>query len=359
MKLLSDLVAFDIGTQSLKCLTLSPGRSGVGFRITDLYIEELPGGLIGGGFTNPFIRDLAAFSRHMKNLLRKMSSQKQGCIIGVPDRWVKLHIQNLLLKADEVANSEFITWRLAKVLPIPENIHVVIDHQILSLEETEEGIHACVMAGALRQDMTHILSQVFANLHLQVMGFESSTMGVYNLLEDAQPENSIDRNLIMCHVGHETTVVKIFHHGVLAYERVIEVGGEEIGHMYAIADHLSPEDGQTLKSRLCLFHEDRAKILQLIRTRHLLERVFGNWLRELNVTFRFYQEKFKVLHLPKIYLTGGACMFDGMPEFLSEYFETGCFRFNPFADLPAEKEVKPEHFKLGPQFAPCLSLLSM
>lgn len=359
MKLLPELVAFDIGTQALKSLVISQGKSGAGFQIDDLVLEEIPDGLVGGGFTSPFIRDIPAFSRHLQKLIKKMSSQKQGCIVGLPDRWVKLHIQELVLKENEINNKEFLSWRLGKILPIPENLKVVIDHQILRLEECEDGYAVTVLAGVICQKMVELLSQLFASLQLQVMAFESSTVSVYNLLEEAQPENSIDRNLIMCHVGHETTVIKIYHQGILVYERVIEVGGEEIGNIYATAEQLTAEQSLQKKKELVLFSEDRASLVHLLHSRNLLEKIFANWLRELNVTFRFYQEKFKVLHLPKIYLTGGSCLFQGMPEFLSAYFETDCYRFNPFMDLPMEKEIPEQQQLLGPQFAPCLSLLTV
>ncbi len=96
----------------------------------------------------------------------------------------------------------------------------------------------------------------------------------------------------------------------------------------------------------------------LIDKRGRIERIFGNWLRELNVTFRFFQQKYDVEVVPDVFLTGGSAMFSGLPEFLSDYLETNCMVFNPLESLKTDKKISEEVLKQGAVFAPCLGLLA-
>jgi len=162
---------------------------------------------------------------------------------------------------------------------------------------------------------------------------------------------------MLCHIGHETTVVKCFQNGILKYERVIEVAGEEFTrHCGDLHEGLAGK-GEEYKKAANFFPTDTAGILAAFPKRHEITRVFGNWLRELNVTFRFYQEKFKIQKLPRVYLTGGSSLFTGLPEFLTAYFGTSCERFNPLAELPGNSAPDKAELAAGPQFAPCIGLL--
>ena len=96
----------------------------------------------------------------------------------------------------------------------------------------------------------------------------------------------------------------------------------------------------------------------MLDKRARIEKVFGNWFRELNVTFRFFQEKYNQARLPSIFLTGGGAQFQGLPEFLSEYFSTRCLLFNPIEEMPLAQKLGPEKRRVGPAFAPCIGLLA-
>jgi len=357
MNIFTEYVAVDIGTHSLKFFSVSGGDSGGAYIISDCREEALPPGLICGGFTNPTISQIAKFTEIFQKTMSRISSPKAGLIVGLPDRWVKLHLLEMKLKPEEVASSEYISWRLKKTLPLPSP-DTIIDHQILSQTEIDNVLQCNILAGLLRKEIVDLLSEIFLNLKIEVMAFDTSTLGVYNLLEDLHPESTLDRNVIMCHVGHEATVVKIFQNGILRYERVIEVGGEEFSRLLGESENLPFDQAHTLKTKRSFFPITAEDILTKFQQNQAIKKIFGNWLRELNVTFRFYQDKFKVMHLPRIYLTGGSCLFDGIAEFIADYFETPCERFNPLAEIPTTHKCSPDILAQGPQFAPCMGLLS-
>ncbi|MFZ2960340.1 MAG: pilus assembly protein PilM [Candidatus Ozemobacteraceae bacterium] len=359
MNIFTEYVALDIGTHAVKALSLNPGPGGAGYVISDHLQEELPQGLVSGGFTNPTVSDPAKFEKVMKLIAARLRSHKEGFLIGLPDRWVKLHLVDLTAKREEMASPEYVAWRLQKQLLPPDMVgEVVVDFQILGTFDTPDGLSCRILAGMVRKSMIDLLSGMFANLQLEVMAFDTSTLGVYNLLEDSHPEKTLDRPIILCHIGHETTVIKIFEKGILVYERVIEVGGEAFGKLLAEAENISYDEAQTQKSKRRFFPLSRQDLFAAIPQRHLFERVFGNWLRELHVTFRFYQDRGKIMGLPPIYLSGGSALFDGLPEFLTDFFETPCRRFNPLVDLPTSGEIRPDILAQGPLLAPALGLLA-
>ncbi|NLI75065.1 MAG: pilus assembly protein PilM [Candidatus Riflebacteria bacterium] len=358
MNLFTEFFAIDIGTHALKAMSVAPGPGGQGFSVTDAIHLPLPTGLITGGFTNPVITSLPEFTAQVKRLLGQVRSHKEGCFLGLPDRWVKLHLVDLVLKPHELASPEYLSWRLRKTLNLPDGLDVIIDHQILSSTVTEDGLACQLMAAAVRRDLLVTLSTMLADLNVELMAVDTSSLGVYNLMEDLHPENSLDRNLIMCHIGHETTVVRFFHSGTITYERIIEVAGEEFSRLFGEVEHLDFPQAQIFKAKRTFFPQTAEEILAQVGNRELIRRVFGNWLRELNVTFRFYQDKFKVMRLPRIYLTGGSALLAGLPEFLSDFFETTCERFNPVASIPSPQPIDPAVTAQGVLFAPALGLLA-
>lgn len=357
MRLFTQYTALDIGSSSIKAVHLEHVNGNAGYRPTALVCEPVPEGMIGGGFTNPTIGAFGSFTELLKMVFSKIRYGKEGCIVGLPDRWVKLHLYDVNLKPGEGDSPEYLKWRIKRDLQVPANMDVEVDFQMLSSDKTPDGTACRFLAGMIRRDLLDTLSEVLANLKIQVMAFDTSSLGVYNAFEALHPENAIDRHIMLCHIGHETTVVKCFQNGILRYERVIEVAGEEFTKHCMDINNYSKTQADEHKRNTDFFPTDKAGILAMYQKRNEITRMFGNWLRELNVTFRFYQEKFKIQKLPRVYLTGGSCLFSGITEFLSDYFGTPCERFNPLAELPGIGTPDATVLSLGPRFAPCIGLL--
>lgn len=358
MKLFTEYFSIDLGTNGIKIFSVNPGDGGLGYVVADAIHQTLPQGLISGGFTNPVIRSIPELANELKRALNSLSSQKEGCILGLPDRWVKLHLVDIVLKPNEMSSPDYLSWRLRKMLNLPEGIDISIDHQILSVQQAEDGFACKIMVGAVRRDLLITISTLLADLSVELMAIDTSTLGVYNLLEERHPEKTIDQNLIMCHIGHETTVTKFFHSGSLVYERVIEVAGEEFTRLLAESEQIDTTNAEAIKTSRKFFPLTNEEILDAVNKQESLRKIFGNWLRELSVTFRFYQDKFKVMRLPKIYLTGGSSLFAGLPEFLGDFFDTSCERYNPLVDMPTTKSIDKKLLSMGPLFAPSVGLLS-
>ena len=356
MKLHTELIALDIGTNSIKLCSIDPGAGRQGFKVKKVIKEEIPEGLVKGGFTNPTITDIATFSSILERLIKKLFTRKAGFIIGLPDRWVKLHLHEMELTENEKNSTKYLSWRLEKNLPIPEKMDVMVDYQVLGKVDDTEKYR--ILSASVSKDIIDILSNIVTTLKMEVMAFDSSSLGVFNLYEEVFPETCVDQAVIHCHIGHETTIVKVYHSGLLIYERVIEVGGQEFSGIIADLDEVNFEKAQMLKEKESFFPISREDMSVLIKKKHRVEIIFGNWLRELNVTFRFFQEKFKVSTVPSIFLTGGSSMFEGLPEFLAEYFETKCDRFNPLEEMPLTAELNEDLLESGPLFAPCIGLLA-
>ncbi len=358
MNLYTDLVALDIGTSSIKIAAVDPGPARQGYVVRNLAMVELPQGLVGGDFTGPFISDLTVFKNTLAGLVRGVKNTRQGFVVGLPDRWVKLHLETLELSENERRFPGFLSWRLEKSLPIPEGMKVFVDYQILGPAPTGTPGHYQVLAAAVKAEIVEILSSLTTDLHIEVMAFDTSSLGVFNLFEESFPDRTVDQTVINLHIGHETTVFKAYSRGALMYERVIEVAGEEFAKIISELDSINLETAMNTKHSEKFFPTGRADVSELLGRRQRIERIFGNWLRELNVTFRFFQDKFNVSRLPAVFLTGGSSMFAGLETFLTEYLETPCRLFNPLAEMPLAKKVDEDKVRTGPAFAACLGLLA-
>lgn len=358
MNLYTDLIALDIGTSSLKLVAVDPGPGRQGYRIRCLEMAELPEGMVGGDFTRPFISDVEAFKKILDSLIRKLRSTRQGFVVGLPDRWVKLHIFDMSLSENEKKSSEFLRWRIEKNFPAPEGMRIMVDFQIL--EQNPEGAEDeyRMMAAGVNRDIIDVLSSLTTELEMEVMAFDTSSLGVFNLFEEVNPDKCVDQTIINLHVGHETTVVRAYRRGTLLYERVIESAGEEFTRAIGELDSINIDCAQKAKERETFFPLDRKQVLEMLDKRPRIEKVFGNWLRELNVTFRFFQEKYNLARLPHIFMTGGSSQFIGLPEFLEEYFSSRCMIFNPLEEMPLAQKLGADAARRGPGFAPCIGLLA-
>ncbi|MBF0547964.1 MAG: pilus assembly protein PilM [Candidatus Riflebacteria bacterium] len=358
MGFLTQFNAVDLGTHSLKLLSLDTNSIGRGVILKDSIIEPLPDGLLSGGFTNPKIEDLSLFEKTLSNAISQISKYKEGFLVGLPERWVKIHLLDFPISDEDLSSRDFLSWKLKKrLLPPGLSSECMIDFQILSIESSQQKKTAKIMAGLIQQNIIDILSSIFVKLRMEVIGFDSSTMGIYNLLEELFPEHCFNKELIICQVGHETTNIKIFNYGILSYERVIEVGGENFGKKISEMENLSFSEAQLRKISQKYFPLTDLEILGTVPRRGILEKIFGNWLRELQVTFRFYQDRNSKTQLPPIFLTGGSSLFYGLPEFLGDYFDTSCQLFNPFKEITVPTSGNNELLDKGPMFAPSLGML--
>ncbi len=358
MNLYTDLVAVDIGTHSIKLVAIDPGPGRQGYVIKNLARVELPQGLVGGDFTGPVISDLTLFKNILSSLVSNVRNTRQGYVIGLPDRWVKLHLATLELSDSERQSPGFLSWRLEKSLPIPEGMKVIVDYQILAPAKNGEPGQFHVLAAAVKKELVEILSSLTTELRMEVMAFDTSSLGVFNLFEESFPDKTVDQTIINLHIGHETTVVKVYQAGALMYERVIEVAGEEFAKIVSELDSVNLESAMRTKETEKFFPVNRTDVSELLSKRHRIERIFGNWLRELNVTFRFFQDKFNYSRLPAVFITGGSGMFAGLDVFLSEYLETSCRLFNPLEEIPLAQKLTESQTASGPVFAACLGLLA-
>ena len=359
MKLYTDLVAMDIGTSCIKLAVIDPGPSKQGYRVKKLLKTDLPEGLIGGDFTQPHVSDVDALKKIIARITRKIKNARQGLVIGLPDRWVKLHLLSMKLSETEKKTPEFLSWRIEKNLPVPENMNVVVDFQILGPDkDAEEPDTYRIMAAAVKNDIIDVLSSLTTELELEVMAFDTSSLGVFNLFEETFPDRCVDQTVINLHIGHETTVVKAYSKGSLIYERVIESAGEEFTQTIATLDSLNHESASKQKEKEKFFPSNRSDVVELIKKRDRIDKIFGNWLREINVTFRFFQEKYRLSQLPSIFMTGGGAQISGLDTFLSEFCATRCVVFNPLNEMPMAGKLKKELINSGPEFAPCIGLLA-
>ncbi len=358
MNLYTELIAIDIGTSSIKLIAIDPGPGQQGYVLKNITRIDLPLGLIGGDFTSPFISDITVFKRCLEELIKKLKSRRQGFVVGLPDRWVKMNLQTIPLSESELKNPQFLSWRLEKSFPAPEGMKTIVDFQVLEKTKLDDDEAYHVLCAAVNKDIVDILSSITTDLDMEVMAFDTSSLGVFNLYEEVSPEKTLDQTIINLHTGHETTVVKVYRKGIIIYERVIEVAGEEFAKIISELDSINLESAMKVKVEEKFFPVNRKDIVELIPKRARIERVFGNWLRELNVTFRFFQEKFKISKLPNVFMTGGSVMFPGLPNFLSEYFETSFDIFNPIEELPLAKKVNDKITRQGPAYAACLGLLA-
>lgn len=361
MNFFTEFYSIDIGSHSTKVFAIEHGSRQQGYKIKYINSFQTPKGLITGSFSSPIIRSNKELFEFIMGIKRKIPSQINSCIVGLPDRWVKINILEIPFSERELTIKEYINWKIEKLLNISKNLDIIFDYQIVDTRKDEnenENVYKCqVIVAMIKKNLLATLSQIFYELKIELLGFDMSSLGVYNLIEEKHPDNTVDQELVICHIGNETTNLRFFHSGKLVYERIIEVAGEEFTTNISKEYNISFEEAEKVKISEKWFPETIIDIFELINKRNLINSIFGNWIRELNVTFKFYQEKFRIIKIPKVFLTGGSALFEGLPNFISAYFETKCELYNPFNDLPLSHDLDASVKKFGPIYAPAISLL--
>jgi type IV pilus assembly protein PilM len=357
MKLYTEFYAIDIGTSSIKLVSLKESSANV-YELEAIKSVDLPLDILGGDFTAPVIKGLPVFKSALQELIKLPNIAQKAAVIGLPDRWVKLYLSTIEITENEMKNSEFLRWRIEKSLPIPEGLDVMVDYQVLDAKPSENGYTCEVIAAAVKKDIVEILSVMTTDLKIEVMAFDTSSLGLFNLYEDRYPDKITEKAVVNLHIGNETTVFKAYRDGRLIYERVIEVAGEEFSRVIAELDAIDYAQAAKIKAAETFFPTNREEMAASLEKRLRIERIFGNWLRELNVTYRFFQRRFGMGTVSEVFLTGGGAMFVGLAGFLSDYLGTNCIVFNPLEGLGGEKKPEEAILKQGAVYAPCLGLLA-
>ncbi len=360
MKLLTEIYAIDIGTSAIKLVELKKGKSADEYSIAHAEISELPYDLVGGDCTTPYISDLNKFKDILRNLVKKAGNPDKEVIMALPDRWVKLYLLDIVIPENEVGNDNFLKWKIEKQVPLAEDFEIMLDYVVLNADmNLDDDVELHVCAAAVKKEIIEILAGITADMKLEVLNFNTSSLGLFNIYEEIYKESPEGSNVINLHIGHETTVVKAYEQGSLAYERVIEVAGEEFSKIISEADECDVETATKTKHNELFFPVTRSDVVELNKKRARIEKIFDNWLRELNVTFSFFKRKFHIASLPPIFITGGGAMFKGIDVFLSEFLETKCSVFNPFIEIKEFKDVNDILKTQGAIYAACLGQLCM
>ena len=190
MKLLTEIYAIDIGTSAIKLVELKKGKSADEYSIAHAEISELPYDLVGGDCTTPYISDLNKFKDILRNLVKKAGNPDKEVIMALPDRWVKLYLLDIVIPENEVGNDNFLKWKIEKQVPLAEDFEIMLDYVVLNADmNLDDDVELHVCAAAVKKEIIEILAGITADMKLEVLNFNTSSLGLFNIYEEIYKES--------------------------------------------------------------------------------------------------------------------------------------------------------------------------
>lgn len=328
------MAVIDIGSYSLKAL-----RRGKTYEVV------LPPDAVGGTFTIPLI-DGEAFGTSLASL-RSMSGVR-SCHLLLPDQWAR----QLFVTVDDVPEGytrDYLVWRAKE--QIRDEVHsgcVVEVHarsvtkvtapagederieKLSSLPQYKKAGKGPAQAAArytvdlyvclVKEELLESLNSLFGAAGIEILSVDLTSHALYNGISSS---GKLVPDFSIINIGHDVTTVYFFNEFEPAYVRIIETAGRHFALEVAPAGTAPAESGAAISACGAFPASLDAAALEAFDAKRLP--VTEKLMKELHLTFEFFESKYPHVKLACVFLAGGMARTPGIREFLAG-----------FLDVPAE-----------------------
>ena len=224
---------------------------------------------------------------------------------------------------------------------------IYTDAYILDPKSKEKQMS--VLVAAVKKDIINDRIKFLANLGCSAnfVGLNAvATANVFNILRPSpvngvngvnaepsslnpSPPTSVTAILDM---GETVSNLSILVNGVPRFTRDIFVGGQDLTKRISSALTISIPEAQKLKC------QPNNRIQEIFT---ICDSVLHNLVSEVKLSFDYFTTE-RNMHVSKLFLTGGSCLLEGMPDFFTKSLDVTIERWNPFASLKLAGNISSE-----------------
>lgn len=330
--------ALDIGTWGVRYARLRPGGA---LPVLESHHEVSSAeGILSGVFAQPEVKcqDLSAVIRQLVSAARVPSD---NIPIVLPDQFFSMKIVDVPgSSAGGEAGKDFTRWRLKQHLPAALVDDCIIEYHTIGPVETEDGAMIRVLAVLVKEHFLNSVASAVISAGLTPSYFDLNSLGVHNLLvhgktdpvpavlpvpaSSGQPAPSGDsssqqvpaRDHCIVHAGHWGCNVLFFGGGKLLYSRLFDRAGVHFTRNAASFLKIEESRAEELKTTRQFLPESSEGISAPDFDFIGFQEVFGEFLKEIDMTFRSFRSRFPGFEPDRVVLSGGSAMIPNMARFL-------------------------------------------
>jgi len=289
-----NLVGLDIGSSSIKMVSLRERGKGKGFELLNFGIKPLPREAIVGGT----IMDASAVIFAIQELIQESNLKEQNVATSVDGASVIIQKINMTAMSDAELN-EAIRWEAGQYIPFDIE-EVRLDHEILEQDPTTGNLKVLLVAA--KRDLVNEYTSILAQAGLNTFAVDIDSFCVQNAYEINYPTNASEITALV-NIGASTTNVCMVKGTVPLFWRDLQWGGDNFTEGIQRELTLNFEQAEAAKEGK---EDSGIKMEQVIPIINQMNQEFGI---ELKKTLDFFKLTTNEGAVQKIVLSGEALKF--------------------------------------------------
>ncbi len=337
-----DVVALDIGSNSIKLIQMSQAKSG--WNLDKFGISYLPPEAIVDGS----IIDSMTVTSTLVQLMKECGVKAKDAVTSLSGHSVIIKKVSMGAMTDEEL-AESIQWEAEQYIPFPMT-DVNIDFQILGEDTGGQG-QIDVMLVAVKKDVINDYTNVLNEAGLNPVVVDVDSFALENMME-INYVISPDENLVMVNIGASITSISVIVGGITIFTRSIPMGGNQFTEEIQRRFNINFKDAEDAKTGEEVAGVDANELDEVINS------VLSNLTGEIKRSMDFFLAGSQDLFISKIILSGGGSMTKGLLEMLQEKSGLNVEFVDPFNNIDvASKEINGKPLKdMAPFFAVAVGL---
>jgi type IV pilus assembly protein PilM len=338
-----DVVALDIGSNSIKLVQLSQSKGG--WTLEKLGMAQLPPEAIVDGS----IIDSMTVTSALNDLLKEHNVKAKDAVTSLSGHSVIIKKVNMAAMTEEELG-ESIQWEAEQYIPFPM-ADVNIDFQILGEDKAGHG-QINVMLVAVKKDVINDYTNLIKEAGLNPVVVDVDSFALENMMEINYPVNP-DENIVMVNIGASITSISVIVGGLTLFTRSVPIGGNQYTEEIQRRFNVNFKDAEALK-----MGEGGAGSVDAEELKGVIDGISNGLALEIKRSIDFFLAGSANMYISRIYLSGGGSKTKGLLETLHERAGLNVEMADPFAKVSYNhKHFDPEYLKdKGPFFAVCVGL---
>jgi type IV pilus assembly protein PilM len=312
-----DVVALDIGSNSIKLIQMSQTKSG--WNLDKFGIAYLPPEAIVDGS----IIDSMTVTSTLSELMKDCGVSAKDAVTSLSGHSVIIKKVSMGAMTDEEL-AESIQWEAEQYIPFPMT-DVNIDFQILG-EDIEGQGQIDVMLVAVKKDVINDYTNVLNEAGLNPVVVDVDSFALENMME-INHVVSPDENLVMVNIGASITSISVIVGGLTVFTRSIPMGGNQFTEEIQRRFNINFKDAEDAKKGEEIAGVDSEELSEVIKS------VSTNLTGEIKRSVDFFLAGSQDLFISKIMLSGGGSITGGLIEMLQDRSGLNVEFVDPFNNI--------------------------
>ena len=338
------LVGLDIGSSAVKVVELH--RNGDDYRLVAVGIEPLPAESV----VDSTIVDTGVVSDAVRRTFDRLNIKTREVAVALSGGGVIVKKLSLPPMADEELQTS-IQWEARQHIPF-ESREVSLDYQVVGTSTSGLGEASMnVLLVAAKKDRVEAYTSVVTQAGCVPVVLDVDAFALQNAYELNYGVHD-DQVEVLANAGASVINLNVVQGGQSLFTRDVAIGGNAYSEALKKELDLDFEDADLVKKGVPVggaTYEDAEPVIRAV-TQTLLQ--------EVSKTLDFFRATAATDHLDRIVLSGGTSRIEGLPEALSDRFDTDVELFDPFRRVTADADVlnDDQRMDLGPLAAVAVGL---